>query len=281
MDTLDTQELQRLLTLIRRERPELCAGHFTSQPAEWDGLENPFIRLCSQRSAVQAYDFKLDPSFDKLYTSNISSRSRSALRRKERKLHGSGKLSIGLAETSDQRVEIFEDFLRQKALQFKAQGIRNLFADPYVRDFYREIFAGNHSGAPFECAYIRVGEELVATFTGIRFKDRFYYLISSMTLGELRRWSPGLILMKEVIARQCQHGAMYFDLGPGQGMHKDMWKGSEIPLIETHLSFRAKSWPITVARRAATQMKLKIKNRPAFLQTARGIRQVGRLVLRG
>jgi len=274
-------EIRAILGQIARHRPEIGAIYFLKQPFEWNGVKNPLSQLPSYPAALRAYALNLSPDFDSLYESIFGARSRSTLRRKERNLAKTGSMNIALAETETQRLELLETFLRQKAIQFQNQGESNVFADPSMQMFYRELARDTGDGAPFECAYLSLGDTIAATFNGMRFQDMFYFLTASMELGELKRWSPGFILMREHVARHCRQRTAVFDLGPGEGNHKAAWHGHEVPLFETHLSLSPRGWATTVLSQTKAQSKLAIKHNPILWKTAQSIRGLTRALRRG
>ena len=142
--------------------------------------------------------------------------------------------------------------------------------------FYRDLAKDTVNGAPFEQTYLSVGDTVAATFNGVTFQDRFYFLSNSMDLGELRRWSPGFSLMREHVAHHCEQGTAVFDLGPGQYDYKDAWQGYEIPLFETYLPLNPRGWATTVLSQTKAQSKLAFKRSPILCKMARAVRAVVR-----
>ena len=272
IDQIGESEIRAILTQIARHRPEISAINFLKQPFEWNGVKNPLAQLPLFPSTVRAYALNLSPDFDSLYASTFGGRSRSSLRRKERNLAKIGDLKIALAETEAQRLELFETFLRQKAVQLQNRGMLNLFADPRMQMFYRELARDAEGGAPFEYAYLSVGDRVAATFNGMQFRNRFYFLTASMDLGEVRRWSPGFILMRERVAHHCRQRTAIFDLGPGEGDHKAAWDGYEVPLFDTYLSLSPRGWASTVLSQTKARSKWTIRRSPFFWRMGRSVR---------
>ncbi|MGI9522194.1 MAG: GNAT family N-acetyltransferase, partial [Hyphomicrobiaceae bacterium] len=123
-------------------------------------------------------------------------------------------------------------------------------------------------------------DTVAATFNGMRFQDTFYFLTASMDLGELKRWSPGLILMREHVEHHCRQGTALFDLGPGEGDHKAAWQGHEVPCFETHLSLRPRGWATTLLSKTKAQGKLAIKRNPILWKAAQSARGATRALRR-
>lgn len=216
--------LQELFGRIADERPELAASYLTGMPLHWQGIENPLLQLGRDPFAVPAYEVALPAEFTTLYDACFGKKTQSGLRRKEKQLAALGEVLIGVAEAGDERLALYETFKVQKARQLAADGKANVFADPAIDAFFADLASQPASASALELSSLDVGDDHAATFMGARFKDRYYFLQTSLGEGEPQRSSPGLILMRETIARQCREGVSVFDMGPGFGPHKATWK---------------------------------------------------------
>lgn len=265
-------EVREIFAQIESHRPDIDAIHFRLQPLEWNGVKNPLVQLPSYPAARRAYALDLSPDFDSFYASIFNSRSRGKHRRKERNLAKAGEVKIAIAETEMERLEVLEIFLRQKAIKLRNQDRSNAFSDPRMQEFYRELARDTHDGAPFEYTSVSVGDTVAATFHGTRFQDKFYFLNTSMDLGELKQWSPAFILLRQHIAQQCGKGTAVFDFGPGENEYKAAWNVYEVPLFETYLTLSARGWLTTLLSQTKASSKLAIKRSPFLLKTAHSVR---------
>lgn len=272
IEQLGGEEIRAILDQIACQRPEISAINFLKQPFEFNGVKNPLARLPVYLAANPAYALDLSPDFDSLYASIFGARSRNKHRQKVRYLAKAGELKFVRAETEGERFEVLETFLRQKALQFQNQGMPNKFADPRMQMFYRELARETGDGFPLECTSLRVGDTVAATRLGIQFQNSFYSLNISMDLGELKRWSPGFILLREQIARHCGQGTIVFDFGPGPSEIKDSWHAYERPVFETHLALDPRGWTTTVLSQTKARSKLAIKRSPIFWKIGQSVR---------
>ncbi len=223
VDQIGRPEILAILGQITRSWPEIDAIRFLNQPYEWNGIINPLAWLPSISAPHRYYALDLSPDFDSLYASKFSSRSRSKLRRYERRLAEKGHLKIAIAEKEVQRLDLFETFLRQKSVQLTDKGEPNAFADMRTQIFYRELMRDLGDGPPLEFSYIGIDESVLATFNGMQFQNRFYFLNTSMGLGELQRWSPGFFLLRENVANHCRRRTPVFDFCPGEYRCKTDW----------------------------------------------------------
>src|SRR5690606_29561370 len=103
-----------------------AAALLDAQPFDWDGVPNPFALLTHQSAPNSGYAIKLG-DFATLYQSRFSKRSRQTLDRKERHLREMGTLKYGWAESREERLAVLDTFFAQKARQFAAMGVTNMF----------------------------------------------------------------------------------------------------------------------------------------------------------
>lgn len=280
VDQIGEVEIRAIFGQIACHWPEISAIQFRKQPFEWNGVNNPIAQLPSYPGASSAYALNLSPDFHSLYASTFSGRTRRKRKWGERNLAKLGKLKIALADTETERLELLETFLRQKAIQFQSEGMPNVFADPRVQMFYRELTRDSGDGAPFEYNYLSVGDTVAATCNGMKFQDRFYLLTISMDLGELNRWSPGFILLREKIAHHCREGTAVFDLGSGDAGYKAAWHSDEVPRFETYLSLSPRGWATTFLSETKAQSRWAIKSSPLVWKMVSSVRELIKAVRR-
>ena len=262
VETLDADALRRMLDELASQLPGVRALHLIDQPVEWNGRRNPFARLPQTPSTNVGFEIPLKTDPKEFLKSALSRDTRRRLERMERRLTEKNAVEFGLADTEKQRLEMFSIFLRQRAAQFEQLGESNVFSPPAMHDFYRELYTQKS----FESAYLKVGDQVVATSNGMKFQDRFYHLTLSMSLNFESdiQISPGRLLSREHIGRQCREGTAMFDFGPGRGIHKSAWHPREIAFIQTHLPLRPIGTPMTILRRTIAQCRYEILSSPSL-----------------
>ncbi len=216
---LDASDMTSLLREAGRQVGAAVAL-FAAQPFAWDDLPNPFALLAHQPAPNSGYAIKLG-AFTPLYESLFSRRSRGTLDRKERKLLEMGRLDYGWAETRDDRLALLDTFFAQKARQFSAMGVKDVFDAP-ARTFYRNVAlleADNPSR--LRLGYVALDGKVLATFCGTVCQSRVGVMLSSLAEGDAQRQSPGALLLRHQIKAAADEGLAYFDLGVGQARHKN------------------------------------------------------------
>ena len=219
MPLLTRPVMSSLLRDITRKRPDLAALHLLRMPLMWQGQENPFARL-SRQPFAPSYEIKLS-SFKELYGRCFSKASRHGISRKEKKL-----IALGAVKecpiNAEGRVAVYETFRRQKAVQLAGLAQSNVFEDSAVDAFFKAVLSCTDLNSfVLDISSLGVGHDVGATFIGARFKDRYYFIQTSLGEFEFKRLSPGFFLMRDAIARECESGTSVYDLGPGVGRHKD------------------------------------------------------------
>lgn len=276
-------EFARRLTAADMKRLVAEAGRaagagallLVGQPTIWDDATNPFSLLRAQPGANSGHAVRLAPDFEALYQSHFSGRSRSALKRKEKKLGEIGPVQYGWAQTDEERLRLLDIFFAQKTERFSELGQYDAFAEGGYRNFYRSLACLPASDpAHLHVGFIQVGEVIAATFCGTLHQDRFVVLFSSLAEGEeLRKGSPGALLISHQIADMCARGVRLYDMGAGFGRHKSDWCDVEQKLFDCMLPIGAAGAFITGPAKVKGALKRIVKNDPRLWPLYEGLRR--------
>lgn len=276
LSNLTHEDIHLIVNMIAAEASDCALMDLQKQPLHWQGYTNPFTHFPYQPSVNSSYNIALGDDFDGLYEQSFSARSRSTLRRKEKKLNAQNDMTVGWSEGPGARADMLNKYLEQKALQFNELGIEDIFAPKDMQAFYHALAAGEPGGErPFQLDFyaLEAQGELAATFNGICYKDRFYMIISSSTLGELKRWSPGLVLMRHQIQSCIERGMRDYDLGTGAADHKDSWANGTIELMDQFMPLKIRGGPAATALVLKTIAKRGVKNNPKLWTFTKRLRQ--------
>lgn len=255
---LVASDMSRILRKAARQAGA-AAACLDAQPLTWDGVANPFAQLPHQRSPNSGYAIRLG-DFTALYESRFSKRSRATLERKERRLRELGPLCYGWAETRDEKLALLETFFTQKARQFAALGIKNIF-DVHARAFYRAlVLLEGDNPSRLRLGYVTLDEKVLATFSGTICHNRMGVVLSSLAEGDAQRQSPGALLMRHQIKEASDAGIAFFDLGVGQARHKDEWCNVVQDLFDSFIAFKPQGMLLTLPLAAASRFKRTIKS---------------------
>lgn len=272
---LTHKKIRILIRCIVSALPGVVAAYFKNQPLEWNKHRNPFASLPRLTSPSAAYATNLADGFGHVFETQLGKKSRSNLKRKEKKLRTFGSWEMEFAQGLNDRQEILRHFFQQKAEQFSQAGITNIFAGRALQEFYRTlVYDTDGRQENFEFYTLKIDGKIVATFNGLTFKNRFFLLLSSITQNNYRRWSPGLILMRYHIEHSFKEGRTVYDLGTGEADHKSVWSNERIDLFDTFLPLHPFGWALAFFVYTKTRAKYIVKNTPALWQFAKRVRPI-------
>jgi CelD/BcsL family acetyltransferase involved in cellulose biosynthesis len=248
------------------------AAFLCAQPCDWDGVPNPFAKLPHQPSPSRGYAVRLG-DFDALYRRRFSKTSRAKALRKERRLAEIGPVQLGWAASEEERLEVLETLLAQKARQLAGLGVNNPF-NAEVRSFFREMaLLADDDPARLRLGYLKLNGAIAATHSGTLCHDRLAIALSSLTDGSAQRYSPGGLLLRHQIEEASGQGHAFYDLGAGAGPNKDEWCDIVHPLFDNFIPFTPQGSLLTAAAAAIASLKRSIKSHPHLWPRVQRLRQ--------
>ncbi len=277
-ERIDRETLDVLLDQIRDRVPGISALRLKSQPLSWQGIANPFARLGAQEGASRSYQLGLEADFEAQLARTLKKDTRGKLRRAGNALAALPGFSVGRAATQAERLALLDSFFAQKARQLAERGI----AEP-VREARRSRPSTVNSPAARQsirrcwiAMRLSAAGEVVATATSIGFQNQSHLLTLSLGAGDpgLLKHSPGLVLMREVMAAAACDGVTAYDFGAGDGQHKSIWRPEPVPLFETHVALNIRGYAASITAASGSAVKRVIKNHPALWQAAQSARRL-------
>jgi hypothetical protein len=194
----------RELSFLPRVAIERVAAESWKREAEADGvIPAPYI------------DWTSVPDWES-WTAKVQTR-RSQLfsdaKRKARKLESTaGALSYVL---DDRRPWVFETLLRWKSAQYRATGLRDLFADAANVRFFRALLDRKLANV----SSLFAGASFVAAHLAVEWESRFYSWLPGYDRA-FAAYSPGLLLFLWLIEQTRKSGASQFDFMNGGEEYK-------------------------------------------------------------
>ena len=134
-----------------------------------------------------------------------------------------------------------EFFAEQKALRLAEQGLPNVFAEPGVMDFLREM-AGRSFGMReplLQVTHLDVAGKTRAVIGSGVHAGRVNLYILTYIHDDVLPHSPGQVLMYRHIEESCEAGREIFDFGVGYELYKESWADTRIPLRDGYMAFTA------------------------------------------
>jgi CelD/BcsL family acetyltransferase involved in cellulose biosynthesis len=246
----------------------------TQQPRRWMELPNPFALLPGQASANDCPLLTMAPGAPP--ASRVSNSFRRRLKGKERKLQSLPGYSYRLATSDAEIKRLLDWFFTIKPQRMAAQQLPNVFADPGIEDFIRDacmtqLGGGGHA---IDIHALECDEEVIAIFAGVADTSRFSMMFNTYTLSGSSKYSPGLILMRDIIDHYAERGVTSLDLGIGSDDYKRLFCKDDEPIFDSFVALSMRGKIAAAALSSLMRAKRLVKHTPALMQIAQRVRGV-------
>jgi CelD/BcsL family acetyltransferase involved in cellulose biosynthesis len=271
--TATRADLDALISGIRKHaQADVLA--LTQQPQRWVDLSNPFALLPGQISANDCPLLTMVPGAPP--ASRVSNSFRRRLKGKERKLQALSGYGYRLAITEADIKRLLDWFFTIKPQRMAAQQLPNVFADPGVEDFIRnacmtELAGGGHA---IDIHALECDDEVIAIFAGVADANRFSMMFNTYTLSGNSKYSPGLILMRDIIDHYAERGVTSLDLGIGSDDYKRLFCKDDEPIFDSFVPLNLRGNIAAAVLSSLMQAKRLVKQTPALMQIAQRVRGV-------
>jgi CelD/BcsL family acetyltransferase involved in cellulose biosynthesis len=108
---------------------------------------------------------------------------------------------------------------RWKSEQYARTGVWDRFAHPWIADALNALAGTESASCTGVLTALRAGDRLAAAHFGLLGRDRLSWWFPAYD-PDLGRYSPGLILLLDLIGQAAEHGVGMVDLGRGEHDYK-------------------------------------------------------------
>jgi CelD/BcsL family acetyltransferase involved in cellulose biosynthesis len=240
------------------------------QPLTWRDVPNPLALLPHQPSANECPLLVMEPGIDP--ATLISNSFRRRLKGKERKLQPTPRTYIATEDADITR--LLDWFFRVKPLRMAEQKLPNVFADPGIEEFIRAACLARLAGGgrAIDIHALECDEEVIAIFAGVADGNRFSMMFNTYTMSANARYSPGLILMRDIIDHYVSNGYRALDLGIGSDDYKRLFCKNEEPIFDSFIALTARGRMAAAAMSGFNRAKRMVKQTPALFEMAQKLR---------
>jgi len=271
---LTAADLEVVMRAIREHADAIDVLALTRQPRRWLDLQNPFALLPGQPSANDCPLLKMTPEAPP--QSRISNSFRRRLKGKERKLQALPGYRYLVAESDAEITRLLDWFFEIKPKRMAEQGLPDVFAEKGIENFIRTAcltpLAGG--GRAIDIHALVCDEEVIAIFAGVADGHRFSMMFNTYTLSEHARYSPGLILMRNIIDHYAGCGYVALDLGIGSDDYKRLFCKSDEPIFDSFIALSPRGRLAAAAMSAVNRSKRMVKRNETILRMAQHLRRM-------
>ena len=265
-------DIAEIVAKIGRQDRSLDALAFNQQPHDWGGTQNPFALLSHQPSVNECPLLAIDAKVPAAYNSGTFRRK---LNGKERKLQALPGYRYFIARNAADGQRLLDAFFAIKPLRMAEQKIRNVFADPGAEAFIRRAcLDGIDEGrAAIELHGLECDDEVIAIFAGVSDGQRYSTMFNTYTMSEAAKYSPGLVLIRNMIEHHLQQGCSTFDFGVGTDDYKlQFCKEARQPLFDSFIALNARGQLAARLLALEASMKRAIKQSPGATRALQSLR---------
>jgi len=263
-------DLATLLSSLS-QRADIDMLDLRQQPARWHDLKNPFALIRHQPSVNSCPALTIVPGAG---PAQISDSLRRRLKGKERKLEKLPGYRYRLARTDEEIVRLLDWFFHTKPLRMAEQRLPNVFGEPGVEDFLREACSARLPGGSraIDIHALECDDEVIALFAGVADGERFSMMFNTYTMSAHSRYSPGLILIRNIIDYYVAQGFRALDLGIGSDDYKRFFCKGDEPIFDCFVPLSGRGKLVCVAMSMLNRIKRLVKQNQALLGLAQRLR---------
>jgi CelD/BcsL family acetyltransferase involved in cellulose biosynthesis len=242
------------------------------QPLHWRDIRNPMAMLPNQASVNDCPLLAMVPGAAP--ATLISNSFRRRLKAKERKLRSLPGYRYRIATTDADVKRLLDWFFLIKPLRMAEQKLPNVFADPGVQDFVRYAcmtpLAGD--GHVIDLHALECDDEIIAIFAGVADGHRFSMMFNTYTMSGNSRYSPGLILMRDIIDDYAGRGYRALDLGVGSDDYKRLFCKNDEPIFDSFIPLTPRGKVAAAAMSGINRAKRLVKHNQVLFHMALKLR---------
>jgi CelD/BcsL family acetyltransferase involved in cellulose biosynthesis len=153
------------------------------------------------------------------------------LLRHEKFFRREGELQCEVLADARDVAPLLDDFFAQHIARRAVTPWPSLFCDPKQRDYYRRLTDMSAARGWLRFARVLWNERPIAYHFGLYYRERYLWGIPSFAV-ELARYSPGEVLLRQVLLHAIAEGAGNFDFGPGDEAYKHRF-ATDITQLQT------------------------------------------------
>ena len=267
-----TQADLEALVAALSERCEADVLALHQQPLRWRDAPNPLALLPHQSSANDCPVLVMESGAAS--ATLISNSFRRRLKGKERKLQQLPGYRYHVANSEADITRLLDWFFRIKPLRMAEQKLPDVFAEPGVEEFVRSACTrplpnGNHV---IDIHALECDEEVIAIFAGVADGFRFSMMFNTYTMSPHAKFSPGLILMRDIIDYYAGKDYRAFDLGIGSDDYKRLFCKSNEPIFDSFIPLSQRGKLVASVMSGLNRTKRLVKHNPALLEMAQKLR---------
>lgn len=227
----DINEFNRYYRFAEQYFPFSDVVHFEKVPDFIGNSKNYLLDSHKFQYQESAFSLKLPSNYEELRTI-VKSKTINDVKRQIKRLNLVGNLVFDCEVKSVYNNEEIKEMIKQKRARYLATNVPDMFRDERVNDFYTNISKIGPSNFHVHFSTLKLNGEIIATHWGVVYLNRFYFLMPTYLMNEYSIYSPGKVLLNELINWSILNKLDVFDFTIGSEHYKKDWCNREICLYQ-------------------------------------------------
>jgi CelD/BcsL family acetyltransferase involved in cellulose biosynthesis len=235
---------------------------FKKMPQTVGAQINPFTFLAVAPNANSAHITQLGDNWEAFYRAKRSSATRRRDRTKRKHMAEFGEIRFHTVTESDDVKRTLETLWQQKKQIFARKGIADIFARPGYRDFFAAIVSDPNMRHLAHVSRLDIGATCAAANFALTFDGCYYHLLASYCEGQLTRYGPGTLHLRELLAHAIGMKLRLFDFTIGDEHYKLEWSDLRLKLYDYTAAATWRGLPASLASILRQRLKRFVKQTP-------------------
>jgi CelD/BcsL family acetyltransferase involved in cellulose biosynthesis len=231
--TWGRETLERLWRELIEVLPPFDIAMFDKMPADICGVPNPLVSLRGTPSAEAAHSTSITSGWKEYAAKHLPHKNNSRYQR--RRLAQLGLLAFKVAETPADRQRILRAAMRQKSRRFIETTGVNYLDRPGYRQYYTTMTERFAWPGPLLIAALELDGKILSAGWHFIFNRRFVFFLTSYEGDEWKRFSPGRLLLEDLLEWSFSNGITVFDFTFGDENYKLEYSNKKLLLYQANI----------------------------------------------
>ncbi len=206
---------------VTKMMPEIDVIYLKRQIDFLGNNSNPFIYYLKNYKEGIVQQIFLPDRWEKYTSTILKKKFYLDLMRTKKLLKKEGKVEFIVAKNYEEKISFIDVLINQKNISLKKINAKLFNKDDL--NFYKNFEKNSSKKYQTQISAIKLDGEFIAMHWGMFDKVYYYYLLPSMKEDNLKKFSPGKLLLSMLIRLSISKKIKTFDFGLGEESYKSKW----------------------------------------------------------
>ena len=211
--------------------PKFDLLYLAKQVPKLGNKDNPFLNIYPSNISMNSYQITIGSEW-KVLKDSISKKVLADSRRQRKRLSSLGNLRFNVIHSNENNHAFLQTMFAFKQERYEQMGVNNFLKLKENRDFYQNLPQSISSTARIHCSTLTLNDEVIALHWGLIDKGTFYYLMPAHNSSKWAKFSPGKLLLEDLLQWSIENKLSLFDFTGGEEAYKKIWSNNSISLHE-------------------------------------------------